>query len=412
MQNNVTLVLEPRLGWPTAGLVDIHVAGAHIAAILAPDTDSSGHGRAGRGRDLSIARGALVTPSFVEGHIHLDKTLLGLPFVPHRAGPYGRGPDRGGERACGANPEAAGRSNGAAGSSSRSCCFGTGALRSHVDIDTELKLDGLHALLDLKTPLCRSSSTSKSWPFRRAASCATPARPICVDAAIRAGADLVGGLDPAGIDGDVTGHLDAIFGIADAPRGRASTSTCTIPARSGPSSCATSRAARCAAGLEGRVAVSHAFALGAIDDGGVRPHGRGPRARPRVAIMTNGPGDVPMPPVKRLASAGVTVFAGSDNIRDAWSPFGNGDMLGRAMMIGYRQGFRSDADLEHAFAMATVLPAGVLRLDGYGLSPGGRADLVVIPAGSVAEAVAGQPMRRSTIKSGRIVVRHGELCRA
>ena len=72
-------------------------------------------------------------------------------------------------------------------------------------------------------------------------------------------------------------------------------------------------------------------------------------ARADVAIMTNGPGPVPMPPVRALVAAGVRVFAGSDNIRDAWSPYGEGDMLERAMLIGYRQGFHADDDLELAF---------------------------------------------------------------
>ncbi len=36
-----------------------------------------------------------------------------------------------------------------------------------------------------------------------------------LDAAISDGADLVGGLDPAGIDNDVKGQLDAIFGVAE-----------------------------------------------------------------------------------------------------------------------------------------------------------------------------------------------------
>ena len=36
-----------------------------------------------------------------------------------------------------------------------------------------------------------------------------------LDEAIRVGANLVGGLDPAGYDGDIDGHLDVIFGIAD-----------------------------------------------------------------------------------------------------------------------------------------------------------------------------------------------------
>ena len=84
--------------------------------------------------------------------------------------------------------------------------------------------------------------------------------------------------------------------------------------------------------------------------------------------MTNGPGPVPMPPVKRLVAAGVTVFAGSDNIRDAWSPYGNGDMLERAMIIGYRQGLLADEDVELAFSLATSAAARVLGLGSGGHS--------------------------------------------
>ena len=40
-----------------------------------------------------------------------------------------------------------------------------------------------------------------------------------------------------------------------------------------------------------------------------------------------------MPPLKLLHDHGVEVFGGSDNIRDAWSPFGNGDMLERVHTI-------------------------------------------------------------------------------
>ena len=83
--------------------------------------------------------------------------------------------------------------------------------------------------------------------------------------------------------------------------------------------------------------------------------------------MTNGPGPVPMPPVKRLVAAGVTVFAGSDNIRDAWSPYGNGDMLERAMLIGYRQGLLADADLELAFDLANGAAARVLGRAGHAM---------------------------------------------
>ena len=42
------------------------------------------------------------------------------------------------------------------------------------------------------------------------------------------------------------------------------------------------------------------------------------------------------------------MFSGSDGVRDAWTPFGNADMLERAMLLAYRSGFRTDDLLVHA----------------------------------------------------------------
>ena len=48
----------------------------------------------------------------------------------------------------------------------------------------------------------------------------SPGTAALLDAAIAQGADLLGGLDPVGIDGDLDGHLDPIFAIADQARRR------------------------------------------------------------------------------------------------------------------------------------------------------------------------------------------------
>jgi cytosine deaminase len=108
-----------------------------------------------------------------------------------------------------------------------------------------------------------------------------------------------------------------------------------------------------------------------------------------------------------LRERGVEVFGGSDNIRDAWSPFGNGDMLERAMTIGYRANFRHDHELEFAFDMVTGAAARVLGIEGYGLAAGAAADFVAVEAGSVAEAVATRPRRKYVIKNGRVVAKDG-----
>ena len=377
---------------------DIHIVGDRIGTI-----EDAGAAVPAGAKSLDCAN-RLVTPSFVEGHIHLDKTLLGLPFVPHRAGDT-----------VAARIEAEKALRRELGSSvaerggaliEQIVRFGTGALRTHVDIDTEIKLDGLHAVLELKQRYAALVDI-EIVAFPQSGILRDPGTADLLDAALREGADLVGGLDPAGIDGDVAGHLDTVFGLAER-HGAGVDIHLHDPGPLGAFELRDIARRTVALGLNGRVVVSHAFALGAID---ADEFGRtaDALADAGVAIMTNGPGDGPMPPVMRLAGAGVTVFAGSDNIRDAWSPFGDGDMLGRAAMIGYRQGFRADADLQHAFAMATTLPAAVLRLADYGLSPDSRADLVVLPANSVPEAVAGHPVPRTTVKRGRLVVQDGTM---
>jgi cytosine deaminase len=123
--------------------------------------------------------------------------------------------------------------------------------------------------------------------------------------------------------------------------------------------------------------------------------------------MTNAPGDRPMPPIRQLRAAGVTVFSGSDGVRDAWTPFGTADMLERAMLLAYRSGFRTD-DLLHA-ALDTVTRGGadVLGLEGYGLDVGDRADFVILPGETLGELVVMRPPRSWVVSAGRVVARDG-----
>jgi len=385
---------------PDGKRADILIEDGRIAAIGKAATAPAGAERIDLG-------GALLVPGFVDGHIHLDKTLLGLPFQPHRRGDtvaerIAREKDLRRELRYPVEERARELIR-------RVVAHGTTALRTHVDIDTEIGLAGLHALLGVREA-ARDFLDIQVVAFPQSGIVADPGTADVLDQAIRDGADLGGGLDPAGIDNDVNGHLDAIFGIAER-RGVGLDIHLHDP---GPLGCFELRqiAERTTAlGLAGRVAVSHAFALGAVDDSELARTGEA-LARANVTIMTNGPGPVPMPPVKRLVAMGLTVFAGSDNIRDAWSPYGNGDMLQRAMLIGYRQGFLADADLELAFDLANGAAARVLGLADHGLKVGAAADLVAIPAGSIAEAVASHPPRALVMKRGRVLARNGKLSAA
>jgi cytosine/adenosine deaminase-related metal-dependent hydrolase len=226
-----------------------------------------------------------------------------------------------------------------------------------------------------------------------------------LEQAVKDGAELIGGVDPSGIDGDAAGQLDVVFGIA----GRHGAGVDIHLHDGGEEGAEQIRliAERTRAlGLAGKVAVSHAFCLGMVDERRLATLLDLLREQ-RIAIMTTAPGDRPSPPVRRLREAGVTVGAGSDGVRDAWTPFGNADMLERAMLVAYRNGYRADPLLHDALDIATRANARVLGLEGYGLEVGCRADLVVVPGETLGEVVAMRPTRALVVSGGRVVARDG-----
>jgi cytosine deaminase len=375
---------------PDGARHDIELKDGRVAAFLPPS---------------NAEPAVLAMPPLVDGHIHLDKTLLGLPWVPNQA-TGNRVADRieaeRKVRAARTVPEAETGAN----LVRQVLASGTLHMRSHVDIDNQLGLKNLHEIFKVRERF-RDLVTIQIVAFPQSGILRSPGTAELLDAAIAEGADLLGGLDPVGIDGDLDGHLDPIFAIAQR-RGVGVDIHLHDGGEAGIAQIRAIAERTRAASLQGKVAVSHAFALGSV------PIDMAERtadllAETGVAIMSHGPGGGAIPPLKMLRTHGVKVFGGSDNIRDAWSPFGNGDMLERAMMIGYRANFRHDEELALAFDMVTAAAASVLGIAPYGIAVGGPADLVVVEAGSVAEAVAGRPRRKLVIKAGRIVARDGVL---
>jgi cytosine deaminase len=355
--------------------------------------------------DVVDLGGALVLPPLIDGHIHLDKTLLGLPWVPNQA--------RGSQVADRIEAERQVRAERNVPESETGgnlvcqvMASGTLHMRSHVDIDNQLGLKNLHEVLKIRERF-RNVVTIQIVAFPQSGIVRSPGTAALLDEAIAQGADLLGGLDPVGIDSDLDGHLGAIFAIAER-RGVGIDLHLHDAGESGIAQLLAIAERTKATGLHGRVAVSHAFALGSVPtDMAARTADR--LAEAGVAIMSHGPGAAPMPPLKLLREHGVVVFGGSDNIRDAWSPFGNGDMLERAMLIAYRANFRLDEELALAFDMVTTAAAGVLGLPSYGLAIGASADFVIVSAASPPEAVAARPTRRLVVKAGRAIARDGVL---
>jgi cytosine deaminase len=346
-------------------------------------------------------RGHLAVPGLVDAHAHLDKTLWGLPWRPHTAAAglaeLIANEHRGRAELAASGITVAQR---AASLLEAYVAAGTSHIRSHVDVDTVAGLDSLHGVMEARDAFADRVQV-ELVAFPQSGLLVRPGTAELLEAAVRAGADLVGGLDPAGFDRRPVEHLDAVFAIA----GRHGCGLDIHLHEGGELGAFTidliierTRAL----GLAGMVTISHAFAL--VEVAGPRLAGlvEGLAAQ-RVSLTTVAPGNRPPLPLAPLRAAGVAVGLGCDGIRDLWSPWGDGDLLGRAALLAWRAGARRDQELAAALELATAGGAAVLRLDGYGLDPGCWADLTLVPAATVAEAVVAHPPRSLVVRRGRVV---------
>jgi cytosine deaminase len=109
--------------------------------------------------------------------------------------------------------------------------------------------------------------------------------------------------------------------------------------------------------------------------------------------------------VKELLIRGANVVTSQDDVNDPYYPFGKPDPLECVSMIAHVAQLTLPHELEQAMSMVTENAAKAARVDDYGIAPGKRADLVVVGAPSVHEAIRLQPLRRHVIKGGREVAR-------
>ncbi|MFF9549960.1 amidohydrolase [Methylobacterium fujisawaense] len=348
--------------------------------------------------------GALVLPGLADGHVHLDKCLLGLAWRPHRA--------QGSVRAIIADEKAFRRTTrvplaaqGAEALLERMLRGGTTSLRTHVDIDDVTRLDHLAQILDLRARWSdRMQIQIVAFPQSGILGCPPVADDL--DEALRMGADLVGGLDPVGIDGDRDGHLDIVFALAER-HGRGIDIHLHDGGEAGLDTIAAIAARTAAAGLGGRVTISHAFALAEADDLQLGRIAEGLN-RAGVAILSSVPGGRRCPPIPRLRDLGVPVCFGTDNVRDCWNPATVTGMVDRAQLAAYRFDLRTDGELAALLDPVTTVPARVLGLGPGVVAPGARADLIAFRAGGVPQVIVERQAPVLVVARGTVAIdRHG-----
>jgi cytosine deaminase len=170
-------------------------------------------------------------------------------------------------------------------------------------------------------------------------------------------------------------------------------------------------------GLQGRVNGSHLTSMHSMDNYYVSkliPLMAEARvsavANPLINITIQGRHDTypkrrGMTRVPELIAAGVDVAFGHDCVMDPWYSLGAGDMLEVAHMgLHVTQMTGVDA-MKQCFAAVTSAPAKIMGLDGYGIAPGCRADLVLLQARDPIEAIRLRATRLAVVRRGRVVAR-------
>lgn len=358
------------------------------------------------GLPIEDGNGAIAVPGLVDAHTHLDKTFIGMGWYENAVGVDLRAMidnERLERRRLNHDPHRQSMRHALA-----LVGNGTTHIRSHVDVDTEIGLAAIEGVLATREIL-RELVHIEIVAFPQSGLMIRPGTEALLDQALAMGADLVGGLDPCEIDRDPKGHLDTIFALADR-HGRGLDIHLHETGDLGAFSLDLILERTRALGMNGKVAVSHAFCLGMPD---------WPRteamlaalADQDVAILTTGAPSREVPAVKRVLGAGLRMGAGCDGVIDTWNPWSRADMLDRARIVALKNNLRADVDVALALHVCTTGGAAVLGVADHRLAEGSSADLALLPGRTLAEVVTKGGPVTLTMKAGKITGRKGKPLR-
>ena len=373
--------------------------------VLIKDGKIAGFGTFEPEPGMSVEDGgnAIAVPGLIDAHTHLDKTTWGMPWhVNNRAAVLRERIDfeRENRLEIGMDPHR----------QSMRHAIGLAAnggthIRSHVDIDPTHGLSLVEGVWETREKL-KGVIDIEIVAFPQSGVMVMPGTVELLDEALRQGCEVLGGIDPCGIDRDPKGQLDILFALA-VKHGVPIDIHLHEAADLGAFTMELIFERIRAHGMEGKVAISHAFALGMNDYLRVGKLIE-QIARLDVAILTTGAPSANVPSIMRLKEAGVRVGGGCDGIRDTWGPWGQPDMLDRAKVIGMKNGLRSDIELAHVLHVVSQGGADVMRLENYGLQIGCNADLTLLTGETLAHAVVDIAPRPLVLKAGKVTARQGE----
>ena len=353
------------------------------------------------------AGGKLVTPSYVNPHLHLCKVWT-LPMMSEAAIEAYHGAGMG-EAAKAIDLAAAVKANydsswiipNARRAVALAALHGNLHIRAFADVDTKARLEGVKALLAVREEF-RGIVELQVVAFAQDGLIREPGADALMREAMAMGADVVGGIpwiEPTAADAqahikfcfDLAAEFNADVSMLLDDVGNADMKTLEAMARES-----------LARGFEGRALAHHCRAMALYPDAYLGELIELLR-RARISVVSD-PHTGPLHArVRELLGAGVNVCLGQDDISDAYYPFGRNNMPEVAFLASHLLWMTKEREIATLYEMITSRGATAMNLKRYGLEAGCAANLVVLDQPSVTEALRFHTPPAAVISHGQLV---------
>jgi cytosine deaminase len=396
------VVKNARLPGDGAVLTDIAISGERIAA-LAPDLRADGQ--------VIDVGGRLVSPGFVETHIHLDKSCILDRFTSTR-GDIEEAIAEAAKAKAGFTPQDVHAR--ATRTLEKAILQGTTHMRTHLEVDPGVGLRSLEGVL----PLVREYAWAidlQICVFPQEGLLNNPGTDALMVEALRRGCRVVGAAPYT--DSDPHGQIDRVFEMA-----REFDVDIDMHLDFGPTADKMTFDHVCRRTEEyqygGRVAIGHvtqatSLPIADFERMAKRLAGAGVALTvlPSTDLYLMGRHHVHdhnitrgVVPAHKLLHHGVNCSLSSNNVLNPFTPFGDCSLIRMANLYANICQVGRNSDMQECFNMVTRRPAEMLRLTDYGIAVGKAADFIVLDATDPEMAVAELVPVLYAFKRGRMTM--------
>ena len=355
------------------------------------------------------AEGKVLIPGLVDSHIHFDKAYI-MDRLPNKSGTLMEAIQVTAKlKPTFTKEDVVERATRALFSLAR---HGTTHIRTHAEFDPAQGFTGFETVMELKEKY-RDIMDIQVVAFPQEGIFKCPGVEEMMTQAMDWGADVVGGIPYNDTPADE--HIDLVFNLAkkyDKPIDFHQDFKDDADAITIEYSCDKT----IAEGMQGLVSVGHLTAIAALPPEKLEPILK-KIADAKINVMCLPATDLHLgarkdtynvrravTPVRKLRDAGVNVCLATNNIRNAFTPYGTGDLMHIAMLAIPVCHLGGADDLPTVLPMLTTNAAKAIGLKDYGLEVGKKADMVLLDSTSVDTAVIDIPERLFVIKNGKIIV--------